>query len=292
MTAVTFEICRADLAPRDSAETGWRKVSAGLLLVLGGDLVLLTGVSLGLLGFWLARPGGPLQAWAGVVDDPTEAGLLPSALAAGLGALGGYALILAGQWRCQRRFPGGRGGRGVIAVSLGCFVLGSVLLVLAPLGDRARNYCLLAQGAEGLERVAWRTPAGTLLLIGLAVFVWRFLLFTQFLRTVASCLGDRRQTRVVDTYLTLVCLLLGATIGIVLCLKHLPYRTEVLRVLALGWLACFIGQVYLLDGTRACIARGLARVRCGAAGPEERQTFVSIPQRLSGMHRLFRAHAE
>jgi hypothetical protein len=97
---------------------------------------------------------------------------------------------------------------------------------------------------------------------------------------------------VVDTYLALICLLLGATIGIMFCLKHLPCRAEVVRVRALGGLACFIGQVYLLDGTRACIARGLARARCGPAGPEERQTFVRIPQRLSGMHRLFRAGVE
>jgi hypothetical protein len=292
MNAVTYEISSADNDPRDSEETGWRRVSTGLMLVLGGDIVLLAGGVLGLVGYWLALPGAPLEALTKATGDSPEAGLLPSALTAGLGALCGYALILAGQWRCQKQFPGGGGARALMAVSLGCFVVGLVLLVLAPLEDRARNYLLLAQGADGLERVAWWTPAGTMLLIGLAVFVWRFLLFNQFLRSVASCFADRRQVRMVDTYLALVCLLLGATIGILLCFQHLPYRTEILRVIALGWLACFVGQVYLLDGTRMCIAKGLARAPCGEEPGDDPPTFVSIPQRLSGMHRLFRARFE
>src|SRR5205085_3582792 len=112
------------------------------------------------------------------------------------------------------------------------------LLVLGGLADEARTYLLLGQGPEVLGRVKWQTPPGILLGIGSALFVGRFLLFNQFLRSLAGSFGDRRRARRVDGYLVLVRLLIGATGGAILCAGHLVNPIAMFLGIAVGWLTC------------------------------------------------------
>jgi hypothetical protein len=260
------------------------------MLVLVGDLALLGGVLLGLGIYWLGLTGGPLRRWMVGGEEHREATLLLGVLTAGLGGLCGYTLILIGQWRSGRGFPGKSGGRRLAAVSLVFFLLAASLLTLAGLLDEGRTYLRLGQGPEILGKISWGAPPGTLLAMGAALLVGRFLLSNLFLRTVAASFRDRRRTQRVDAYLVLVCLLIGATGGAVTCAGHLVNPTVLFLGIAVGWLTCFIGHLYLVDGARTCIAEGLRQPGHGAGG-ESLSVFACIPQRLSGMHRILRARS-
>src|SRR5262249_40874890 len=138
---------RQELAPGD-----WRQVSTGLMLVLIGDMILLTGALMGLAIFWLALTGGPFHRGE-IVKEEQDATLLVSAITAGLGALLGYGLILPGQWRCQSQLPAAQKGRGLITSCLGCVGLALFLLILAGLGDYGRNYRVFGRGPEAFDHL-------------------------------------------------------------------------------------------------------------------------------------------
>jgi hypothetical protein len=119
------------------------------------------------------------------------------------------------------------------------------------------------------------------------------LIFSQFLRTVASCFGDRSRVRSVDFNLAFLGLLLGGSCGTFLYVRRLALQAEMLPWLAGGWLLCFAWHLWLVKSVRQSVRNGLQ----GEPKPQEDGTAQAVPatvrlHTLSGLRRMARARAE
>src|SRR5262249_24290563 len=154
--------------------------------------------------------------------------LLLGLLMVGLTALLSYGLVLLGQWRCLMYAPERQGARELMYVCLNLVVVASLMNVGGAVLDGDRMYAALRQGTACFERLDWH-GAGTLLQLGSGVVgLLASLIFSQFLRTVASCFDDRSRVRSVDFNLAFLGLLLGASCGTFLYVQRLASMTEML----------------------------------------------------------------
>jgi hypothetical protein len=132
----------------------------------------------------------------------------------------------------------------------------------------------------------WR--AGNLAQLGSAVVgLFASLVFSQFLRNVASCFNDRARVRNVDLNLALVGLLLGGSAGTLVWVHRLASKAEVLPWLVGGWLLCFAWHLWLVHSVRRGVADGLRRQPGVAVIPvPHRAAGAMALHSLSGLRRL------
>jgi hypothetical protein len=237
-----------------NTETGWTEVNNGLRLVIFGYYTLIGGAVLSSLLWLLTAPG---------VADPVigpkgaEAMLLLDMVAWALTAVCSYTLVLMGQWRCLQHAPQRENAKEVMLICFTSVVICSGLSLVGSILGAEDISAALRLGADGLDRLNFRST-GALLLAGSALLgLVASLVFSQFLRNVACCFGDERRARHVDFNLTFIGLLLGCSVGVAVCFWEVTPRVTLLPVLAIGWLFCFAWHLVLIHSIRGCIGKGL-----------------------------------
>ena len=207
----------------------WQEIRPGLLLAVVGHALLL---GLALPGLLLA---GPLNGRAASLlrREPSGAGALGLALL-GAGALAGYALVLAGQWRCQRYAPPGDRTRELQSACLFCSLTAPPCFVVAYFLGGAETYAALARDPGSLREINLLNRAGLLHVTGLVVGLLSVLFFSGFAGTVARHLGDEERVRSAKAYFWYVAFMLGGTAGMLLEARNAP-RLDGWAVLAVGW---------------------------------------------------------
>jgi hypothetical protein len=270
-----------------NAETGWQEISRGLGHIVRGYAVLIGGSVLGAGLLWLALDGGLVTTWACPRERDQEDILMLAVLVLGLTALISYGLVLAGQWRCLMYAPERQKAKELMYVCLNCVFLALALNVLGVILDGGRSYAALQQGWAGVESIeGW--SVGNLAQLGSAgLGLFASLVFSVFLRNVASCFNDRARVWNVDLNLTLVGLLLGGSGGTLLWVHGLTLKAEMLPWLAGGWLLCFAWHLWLVNSVRRGVDEGLRREAAVGVEAAPQRTAGSLAlHSLSGLRRL------
>jgi hypothetical protein len=277
----------ADTPFQFNTDTGWFAISRGLRLVVAGYAVLIFGsiMALVLLRLGVGDRFIIINAEQSVQSRDTL--ILLGILTLAVTAVCSYGLVLTGQVHCLKYAPQHQQAKELMYICVNCVLLGAALNLTGAYLDGARTYAALQHGlgeVEGLD--LW--SAGTLLQLSSAVLgLIASLVFSQFLRNVASCFRDRARVRSVDLNLGFVGLLLGGSIGTLFCLQRFVLRIDLLPWLAAGWLVCFAWHLYLVCSVHRCVEAGLAPT-VGRPMPALRHDLpgkVSI-HTLSGLHRL------
>jgi hypothetical protein len=270
-----------------NTEPRWREVGKGLKLAMLGYLVSTTGAVLTLFLASLA-----LQEWAARQQTAGKAGPILFLLLLGVAALAlvtvaGYALLLIGHWSCLVHAPAHPGARGMMLGCLTCFLIGLVMHMAAPFAGGAQFYEAWLERLGALKSSDLMQGSGLIHLVGCGLWLVSAVAFSQFLRGVTACFNDAGKSRNLDLYLVAVSLLLGASIGLPLCVPRLGAQVDLVFWLAGGWSLCYLWFLLLIARVRRCILNGLEG--CGttpvAAG------WVAVvgqhaPHTLSGLHRL------
>jgi hypothetical protein len=270
-----------------NAETGWQEISRGLGHVVRGYAVLIGGSLLGAGLLWLALDGGPISTWACPKEQDRDNVLALGVLTLGLTALISYGLVLAGQWRCLMYAPQRQNAKELMYLCLNCVVLALALNVLGVILDGSRSYAVLQEGWEGVERIdCW--SVGNLAQLGSAgLGLFASLVFSLFLRNVASCFNDRARVRNVDLNLALVGLLLGGSSGTLFLVHRVASKAEMLPWLVGGWLLCFAWHLWLVNSARGGVDDGLRRQDSVAVLPAPHGAAGGIAlHSLSALRRL------
>jgi hypothetical protein len=270
-----------------NTETGWQEISRGLGHIARGYAVLIGGSVLGVGLLWLALDGGLLSTWACPREQDREDVLALGMLTLGLTAFLSYGQVLTGQWRCLMYAPERQKAKELMYLCLNCVFLAMALNVMGVILDGGRSYALLQQGWEGLEKIdAW--SVGNLAQLGSAgLGLFASLVFSLFLRNVASCFDDRARVWSVDLNLTLVGLLLGGSGGTLVWVHRLATKGQMLPWLVGGWLFCFAWHLWLVNSVRRGVNDGLRRQTSVAVLPSPHQTAGSLAvHSLSGLRRL------
>jgi hypothetical protein len=238
-------------------ETGWQEISKGLSLVVQGYWVLMVGGILGPTLVWLALNGGPRLPGVEFGRNECDSLLLLGLLTLAATALLSYGLVLAGQWRCLMYAPERHSAKELMYICINAVLIASLLNLVGVWVDGERTYIALRNGWEETGKLDLTTPGPLLQLASAGLGLFGSMIFSQFLRNVASCFNDRARMRSVDLNLAFVGLLLGASAGTVLCVHRLALRAELLPWLAGGWLLCFAWHLLLVRSVRRGVETGL-----------------------------------
>jgi hypothetical protein len=270
-----------------NAETGWQEISRGLRHVVWGYTVLIGGSVLGVGLLWLALDGGSVSSWAIASGKDRENALALGVFTLGLTALLSYALVLAGQWRCLMYAPGRQNAKELMYLCLNCVFLALALNVLGVILEGSNSYAVLQEGWEGIERIDCRSVGNMVQLGSAGLGLFASLVFSQFLRNVASCFNDHARVRSVDLNLTLVGLLLGGSGGTLLWVHREASKAQMLPWLVAGWLLCFAWHLWLVNSVRRGVNDGLNRhAAIAVLPPPDRATGSLLLHSLSGLRRL------
>lgn len=244
------------------ARPKWKEVRQGLLLAMLGNVLALAAAPAGLS--LVLGQGGPLAARLGL--PPDEATLLGWVLAVG-GAGLGYALVLAGQWRCLLNAPQGFGAKDLLFTCLLCTVVVPACLVGAHFVGGSATYEALGAGPGGLATLDLLGSGPLLQMAGLVLGLGTVLLFSGFARAVSRCINNADSTRSITCYFWFVAFLLGATVGLLAQGKRTTLN-GVVPGLALAWYLWLVWHVLLLHGAVRGIGRVLRGERPGGYVPE------------------------
>jgi hypothetical protein len=284
LTTVKYLQDASDTPWQFNAETGWQEISRGLGHVVRGYAVLIGGSVLGTGLLWLALDGDTLAA---AKELDRESVLALGVLTLGLTALMSYGLVLAGQWRCLMYAPGRQNAKELMYLCLNCVFLALALNVMGVILAGGQSYAVLKEGWDGVERIdCW--SVGNLAQLASGMLGWfASLVFSLFLRNVASCFNDQARVRSVDLNLALVGLLLGGSGGTLLWVHREASKAQMLPWLVGGWLLCFAWHLWLVNSVRRGVNDALSRQASVSVLPTPDRTVGGLAlQSLSGLRRL------
>jgi hypothetical protein len=263
-------------------EPGWQEISGGLGLVVRGYLALVAGGLIGGALLWVAVNGGPLADWLDdnpqVRDKLVTLGVFTLCLTACLS----YGLVLSGQWRCLWNAPRRQRTRQLMYLCLPTVAGASALNIVGAVLDGAGNYAALRHGWQGVERIDWWSVGNLMQLSSAALGLFASLVFSQFLRNAASSFNDRTGVRSIDFNLAFMGLLIGGSIGALVCLRRVLSTAEILPWLTSGWLSCFGWHLWLVWSIRRTVEASLRR--------EQELTVRAVPASQIGAG-LVRLHS-
>jgi hypothetical protein len=275
-------------------EAGWKGIGTGLALVMWGYGILVAGSILGPVLLWLAVDGARQFPELERLKGERGTLVLVGALILGVTALLSYGLLLAGQWYCLMSSPLQR-GQGFLCICLTTVILAATLTVFGAIQDGKGTYTALQQGGAELARLNPSSPGSLLLITSAALGLFGSLIFSQFLRCIATRFDDYNRMRSVDFNLTCVGVLLGGSVGAMICAHRFAFRPDVLPWLAGGWLGCIAWHLLLVWSVRACVKEGLAAGFADVVPESAPSVEVPVPMAkpgaitmntLSGLRRL------
>jgi hypothetical protein len=281
-------------APADEA-VSWRSISTGLVLVEWGYGILISGGLLGPGLLWLAVAGVPLPPWLATFKADRSAVVLVGLGVLGVTALLSYGLVVGGQWRCQLFAPRRRASKQLLCIGLLTTILASTTTAVAAFQDGGQTYAALQRGEDELVHLNLSSPSYLLLAGSAALALFGSLIFSQFLRNVASHFHDRPRMQGIDFNLTCVGLLLGGSVAIMICAPRFVFRPEVLPWLAGGWFVCVVWHWLLVRSVSECVTEellaGLEAGVCVSPPPRPAPAAKLVPgaaamHTLSGLRRL------
>jgi hypothetical protein len=238
-------------------DSSWQGIGTGLALVMWGYGILIAGGILGSGLLWLAADGGRLLPWLGPWIGDRGTLVLLGVLSLGGTALLSYGLVLAGQWWCLMKAPQQGGGKQFLCICLTTVVLALTLTVVGAYQDGSPTSTAWQRGAAELAHLNPSSPGNLLLVASAALGLFGSLIFSQFLRNAASYFNDRSRMQRVDFNLTCVGVLLGGSVGAMICAHRFAFRPDVMPWLAGGWLVCLAWHLLLVRSVRRCVKDGL-----------------------------------
>jgi hypothetical protein len=267
----------------------WQEVQRGLTLFLLGTCALVVLALPGMGLAWVGLYGRlPFHLWTvGLPDDDI---LWLGQFVVGAGVLLGYGLALLGQWRCLKHAPQHHSAKEGLFTALLCIVAGPALLGMAHFSGGERSYALLRGEMTGFKVADFVQGVGLLQLAGVGLLLLNILLFAFFARVIGECFDRPGLSRAVEFQMVFVCVLVGGSVGMFLCVRPADFGKAVLPGLALGWGAYFLWIVVLTVWARRCIAAGLRDLEAGKE-PRRRRDSKTAPRPHSGLQR-FRAMME
>jgi hypothetical protein len=284
-----------DMPLQSASETGWQEIAKGLGLIVRGYCVLVVGGTLGPLFVWLAVNGGAPLPGLNLVREDCDNLLLFGLLTIVATGVLSYSLVLVGQWRCLMYAPERQGAKELMYVCINAVVIGSILNGVGVWVDGARTYAALQRGWDEALALGLSSPGMLLQLVSAGLGLFGSLVFSQFLRNVASCFNDRARMRSVDLNLAFVGLLLGGSVGTALYAHRVALRPELLPWLAGGWLLCFAWHLAVVRGVRSCVEAGLCTLPAApraARAPDSPKPGAMTLHSLSGLRRLAKRNAD
>jgi hypothetical protein len=232
---------------RTTARPKWKGIRQGLSLAMLGYLGF---VVLAVPCLVLALPrGGSIVELVGL--DAEFASSLGWALVE-LGALGGYGLVLLGQWRCLVHAQQAHAAKDIQFACVLCGLLAPACFAASQYLGGADNYVLLGRGIGSLDDLRILAGGGVLQLVGVLIVLLNILLFTSFARAVRRSLGEPDGG--VKAFLWAIAFLVGSTVGFLLNAQYLPSRNA-WPVIGLCWLLCLVWLALLLRRTAQAVAR-------------------------------------
>ncbi len=216
------------------------EVRRGYLLAAVGPLAALPFLVPGLL---LVGPlGNSLAESLGAVPFLIE---VVGWLLAGLGALVGFGLVLAGQLRCLSYVPQASGAKELLFCTVLCLLASPLSFGASYIFGGEKNFLALAHAPASLPDFNPLGAAGVLQITGALLTVVCALLFSVSGRLIAQYLRDEVHSRNVGLFLWYVAFLVGGTFGVLLNPEHLMMR-EVWLGFVLGWVFFLLWHVFLL----------------------------------------------
>lgn len=235
-------------------ETGWGEVSNGLTLLLRGYLLLSAGLALGASLLWYADNHhlvwGPGHR---VSTDEQMSWILFGFCTIILGPVLGCSFVSIGQWRCLGYAPERHGAKSLMFSCITCLFLAIVLTTAAVWASAADNARVLQRGWPGWDGLEFSLGTLVLQLASAGGWVLSIVLFTTFLRSVASCFRDDARVRWVDLYLVFTSFLVGGTLFLFLGNRTLASQSDFLLALGVCWVFYFTCHLLLVRDTRSCI---------------------------------------
>src|SRR5262249_44605673 len=130
----------------------------------------------------------------------------------GLTLLVGGVLLLVGQCRCVRHAPDRNGAKPWVFVSVTALIVGLVLTLATGALAVLENYPTQQAGWQGAQELTASLTVRILPLTAAGVVVLAVVLFSLFLRAVASCFRDEARSRHLDCFLLFTCFLVGGSL--------------------------------------------------------------------------------
>lgn len=252
MTLLTARYFQDSLeTPRPVAsDTGWQEVRAGLACVASGYAVFLVVGLGGLLLGRMATEAAALALGRPPRRQDVEVVLTLAVFVTLLAQLVAYVLVLVGQWRCLMYASERENAKELMYVSVYCLLFGGLLHGAGVCLDGGEAYAALHEGLGRLRRLDWWSVSCLLQFGGAGGVFLSGLVFIQFLRNVSDCLHDRARGWALGLNVLAAGLLLGGSIGAVLCFSRLEGRPDVFGWLAAAWGIWFVWHLLGVTGVR------------------------------------------
>jgi hypothetical protein len=237
-------------------------VARGFTLILRGYQILIvsTLAGLGLMAYWQYQDIAYTQAGLHAPDDllAWQAGGLALLL---FGPLTAGVVVLIGQWRCLGHATERHGAKSLMYACLICLILSGVVCLAGVIASAAELPKGLETGWADWNRLEFSVTATIAQVASLVVLVLSMLLFTLFLRAVATCFRDERRTRHIEGFFLFTGFLLGGSVFVFLGNRQLSSQPDFLLGLAGCWVFAFLWHFVLVGSTRRCIRTSQTRQR-------------------------------
>jgi hypothetical protein len=236
-------------------EPGWTDVRHGLGLILRGYFVLVAVILVVLTVFVILFGVDPAQrsktSWQ-VRDIALFLGLG----AVAVGSLYSYGCIVVGHWRCLMNAPERHGAKWLMFACMTCILSGPALNFAAGVSGIQRAP-RLQRGLKDVAEVKYSTEGAIMQAASAGVNVLGTVFFMLFLRAVARCFDDTARAWLANLYLIFITFVFGISIMVIFAGG---ITTERLLELGAGWLASFLGYIFMVLNAHIGITRGLAKL--------------------------------
>jgi hypothetical protein len=242
-----------------SAELGWNEIRKGLGGILLGYFVLLFGTLLGAGLHFMALHGHGFARWAKYKGEPWDLFFPLTVGAFSLTVLLGTILIFRGQWRCLKHAPSVQNGKELIYACFNC-VAGSVILGAAGVYQAGtKTYAAFATGADWMDALDFTNPGSLMQMGSVVLAVLSCVIFTQYLGSVALAIQNQGRAVSVERNLLFIGLLVGATIGTLMCYNRLAIVNALLPWVGVCWIVWFVWHVWLVWTLRWAVGKTAGR---------------------------------
>jgi hypothetical protein len=245
-------------------ELGWTDVRHGLGLILRGYFVLIGAIMVVATVFVFLFGVDPADrsktSW-----QVRDIGLFLGLGVVAVASLYSYGCVVLGHWRCLMSAPERHGAKWLMFACITCVLAGPALNFAASLSGVERTP-KLQRGLRDITQVKYSAEGAIMQAASAGVNVLGTVFFMLFLRSVARCFQDATRAWMANLYLILIVSVFGMSVLLIFVGGGQAITTERLLELGTGWLAAFVGYLFMVFNAHIGITRGLARL---TLAPEE-----------------------
>jgi hypothetical protein len=244
-------------------EFGWKEVAKGLSRILLGYFLMVLGWAAGGAALYYAIYAHELPSGEKVSKQSADLIVFLGFGFLGLASLVSFGLIIAGKWRCVMNAPERYAAKWLMFLCLFCLLMSPALhFAFSMSGQGAENYQQIKQhGKQGLSSINLQSLGGIMQLISTGLGLASTVFFILFLRAVACCFQRKACLWFIHLYLVYSCLLIGASVQVVLNAQKLLAKPELVLLLGAGWLVAVAWYVLIILTVRKTIVLGMGQMR-------------------------------